>query len=369
MRQERWRIVERLLDQVQGPAGRLVLAVAPQPLDVVLYEMPVFARTQPLHNPLRGFIQEAVSLLGEPTASDIAKLLHLPPVVVELVLGNLQQIGSVTSDVAGRWSVPQGAPVFRASGEDPPIWRRTRQLLCYWPERNVMLPVLPRLRLLDLVKLGVHRLQGEVTDWYVRCAAWSRDEGTRRGLPATVQLLPLSQLSPAEMGASVAPAAVADSPISSEDVLVSRCQLDVIVLTWASQRCGVWEVASRIWSRPTPPDDSDGELFSPGEPVVGLSLPEHLLRGENRLDELGKLFDPQPERWRSLLSEQNKQFKLYRELDGDGPSVIVTKSDDSQQKVRWLGLFTHFAPDARLLCASAPATRSANDVRQSDERG
>src|SRR5713101_5806095 len=102
MRQERWRIVERLLDQVEGTTGRLVMAVAPDPLDVVLYETPVLARTQPPQNPLRAFVQEAVSLLGQPTAAEIAALLHLPAVVVELVLGNLHQVGGAASDVAGR---------------------------------------------------------------------------------------------------------------------------------------------------------------------------------------------------------------------------------------------------------------------------
>lgn len=368
MRQDRWRIVERLLDQIQGTAGRLVLAVAPQPLDIVLYEMPVLARRQPPQNPLRGFIQDAVSLLGEPTAAEIASLFHLPSTVVELVLGNLQQIGSVTSDVAGRWSVPKGAPIFKSGGGDPPIWRRTRHLLCYWPERDVMLPVLPRLRLRDLVELGVHTLQSEVKDWYARCVAWSGAEGTRRGLPDTIRLLPLADFTSAEKGTSGVPAVLADAPISGEEVLVSRCQLDVIALTWASPRCGVWEVVSRIWSRPTPSDESDGEPFSPSEPVLGLSLPEHLLGGGNRLNELGTLFDPQTDLWRSLLKEQDEQFRPHRDLDGDSPSVIVMHSDKAEEKLRWRGLATHLAPEARLLCSTLSAARPGAEDRREGKR-
>lgn len=368
MIQDRWQIVVRLLDQTQGTTGQLVLAVAPQPLSIVLYEMPVLAGIQPPHNPLRGFIQEAVSLLGKPTAADIASLFHLPSVVVELVLGNLQQIGSVSSDVAGRWSIPNGAPLFKSGGEDPHIWRRTRHLLCYWPERGVMLPVLPRLRLRDLVELGVHKLQGEVKDWYAKCVAWSESERTQLGLPATIKLLPLRDLASTELGTSAIPVAFADSPVSCEEVLVSRCQLDVIALTWASRRCGVWELESRIWSRPTPLEESDGEPFAPGEPVVGLSLPEHLLGGENRLDDLGSLFDPQPDLWRSLLVEQKEQFTPHRDLDGDSPSIIVVDSEESDEKQQWRLLSTHLAPEARLLCSAVSSARHGNEDRQPDDR-
>jgi len=277
MRQDRWRIVERLLVQLQATAGRLVLAVAPRPLEVVLYEVPVLARTQPPHNPLRGFVQEAIALLVEPTATDIAGFLRLPLVVVELVLGNLQQVGSLFCDSVGRLHVPKGAPNFSEGRDDPAIWRRTRHLLCYWPERETMLPVLPRLRLRDLVELGVHPLQGEVRDYYTQASAWSAAEGERRGLPSTIKLLPLTDIAGVASAGLARPAMHADSPVPSEDFLVSRCQLDVIALSWATPRRGGWELTSRLWCRPTPSEDSDGEPFAPGEPFVGLSLPGYLL--------------------------------------------------------------------------------------------
>ena len=75
-------------------------------------------------------------------------------------------------------------------------------------------------------------------------------------------------------------------------MLVSRCRLDVIALTWSSLRSGVWEVVSRLWSRPTPTEYADGGPFAPGEPLPGLSLPEQLLEGGTILDDLGKLFNP-----------------------------------------------------------------------------
>lgn len=350
MRQDRWRIVLRLLDQVQGTSGLLVMALAPRPLDVVLYEVPVLARTQPPRNPLRGFVQDAVALLGEPTASDIAGLLHLPQLVVDLVLGNLQQMGSLSVDSVGRWTVPKGAPVFRAGREAPPIWRRERHLLCYWFEEKVMLPVLPRLRLRDLVELGVHQFQGDVQEWYTRFAALSGAEAERRGLPAKVKLLPLSATPSVPAHGSVQAGIVADSPVPVEEVLVSRCKLDVIALSWATLRDGVWELSSRLWCRPTPPDDSDGEPFAPGEPFVGLSLPEYLLGGQRRLDRLAKLFDPKPDAWETLLSDQDAAVRCRREFDSNRRSLIVAGLPDNSDDGQWLGLPTVLAPEARLIC-------------------
>jgi len=358
MRNDRWRIVVRLLDQVQGTGVRLVLAVAPQPLDVVLYELPVLARTQPPHNPLRGFVQEAVALLGEPTAADVAGFLRLPQVVVDLVLGNLQQIGGLSTDTVGRWTIPKGAPYFRAGAEDPPLWRRTRHLLCFWPEQEIMLPVLPRLRLRDLVELGVHRVGDDVRGWYSRFAALAEAESERRGLPATLKLLPLfddPEVTPRPDQARMP----ADAPVSAEEVLVSRCQLDVIALCWTTRRCGVWELSSRLWCRPTPPEDSDGEPFAPGEPFVGLSLPELLLGGESCLDGLGTLFDPRPEAWRTLLENPDERGRLHRDLQSDNPTVIVVESDEGSESQRWIGLATTLASEARLICGQPSSPQFA----------
>lgn len=356
MRRERWKIVERLLEQVEGTAGRLVMAVAPDPLDVVLYEAPVLGRSQSPQNPLRGFVQEAVLLLEQPTAGEIAALLHLPSAVVELVLGNLQQVGGAVSDTAGRWTVRDESPRFGTGGSDPPIWRRTRRLLCYWPELQVLLPVLPRMRLRDLVELGVHKLQGEVAEWYDRIASWTAIEGLKRGRTDSICILPLAANSVMLPG-ELSPRQV--EPLSVKEVLVNRCQLDVIALAWASYRSGVWEVSSRLWSRPTPTQDAAGEPFAPGEPMVGLSLPERLLGG-SALGDLGKLFDPSPEAWRKLLDEQDGLSRLRRDLEGDFPAVIVAEQADPAEKRRWQGVYTQISREARLLCYLTPPPAGKN---------
>jgi hypothetical protein len=142
--------------------------------------------------------------------------------------------------------------------------------------------------------------------------------------------------------------------VSEEDVLVSRCRLDVVALTWSSFRSGVWEVVSRLWSRPTPAEDGEGVPFAPGEPLPGLSLPEQLLGGGSTLDDLGNLFNPRPEAWRKLLEEQDGQPRLRRVLDGDYPALIA--ADGQPRRGRWRGLFTRLACEARLLCYQAPPT-------------
>jgi hypothetical protein len=351
MRRERWRVVERLLDQVEGTTGRLVMAVAPEPLDVVLYETPVLVGSQPPHNPLRGFIQEGISLLEQPTSAEIADLLHLPNGVVELVLGNLRQIGGAVCDVAGRWGIPEGAPIFRAGGGDPAIWRRARRLLCYWPQRQVLLPVLPRLRLRDLVELGVHNLQGDVAEWYAQFQSWPIREGLRRGLPDSIRILPLVSSSAAGDGTNPAPAP--DAPVSREEILVSKCQLDVIALTWCSRRSGVWELVSRMWSRPTTAQESEGEPFSPGECLVGLTLPENLLGEGASLDALGQLFDSRPELWRNLLEEQEGLPSIRRDLENDGHALLLSTQQLPDERRRWRGLYTSLAREARLLCCTS----------------
>jgi hypothetical protein len=184
------------------------------------------------------------------------------------------------------------------------------------------------MRLRDLVELGVHKLQGEVAEWYCQLASWTPAEGLKRGRSAAVRVLPLRVSSmPAGEPSSLSP--LPDAPVAEDEILVSRCQLDVIALTWSSYSSGIWEVTSRLWSRPTPAKDAEGEPFAPGEPSIGLSLPERLLGGSS-LDDLGKLFDPSPEAWLKLLEDQDGLSRLRRDLEGDFPAVIVA--------VRWTPL-------------------------------
>jgi len=350
MQFKRWKIVERLLEQVEGTAGRLVMAVAPDPLDVVLYEAPVLGRSQSPQNPLRGFVQEAVLLLEQPTAAEIAAFLHLPSAVVEPVLGHLQRVGGAVSDNAGRWSVPGHASRFGTGGSDPPIWRRTRRLFCYSPELQVLLPVLPRLRLRDLVELDVHKLQSEVAEWYDQVASWTAIEGLKRGRPDSICILPLAGNAVVLPG-SLSPTPV--EPLALQEVLVHRCRLDVIALTWVSYHSGIWEVTSRLWSRPTPNHDAAGEPFSPGAPMLGLSLPESLLGG-SALNDLAKLFDSNSEEWRELILDQSKHSSLRRDLETDSHASILSEQVDYAGRQQWQGVLTTLSREARLLCYTIP---------------
>ncbi|MCS7020426.1 MAG: hypothetical protein NZU63_01205 [Gemmataceae bacterium] len=324
------------------------MAIVPKPLEVVLYEAPVWSKGQPPRNPLRGFIQQAVTLLEQPTATAIAQFLRLPVGVVELVLGNLQQVGGVTCDPAGRWSVPPGAPRFESSHDQPAMQRRTRRLLCYWPEADMLLPVLPRLRLRDLVELGVHKLHDELVDYYKRIASWSEAEGIRRGKSATVQLLPLTDAyKPIDGSAGYS----ASDYVTIDDVFVSRCQLDVIAICWATYSLGVWEIGCRLWSRPTSTTEGRGTPFAPGEYFrYGMPLVEKLLGDDILLTHLGKLFDPHSEDWRELLDQQKTPPGLQRLLSTKAQALIVLDQVDAEHGSQWLDLDTPFARNARLLC-------------------
>lgn len=359
MRPARWKLVERMLSRSDSQTGQLVLAVAPPPLDVLLYETPVLLGTQPPHNPLRGFIQEAVSLLGSPTGADVSRFLQLPSGVVEVVLGNLRQLGGLNCDDAGRWSVPDGAPQFRSDRPAPLSWRRTRRLLCFWPAGGRMLPLLPRMRLRDLVRLDAHNLRGAASDWYRVMQAWAGSDAVDRGKPTSLQLLPLNDGPPTQRGDAP------DRPLNPEDVLVCRCLLDVIALTWAVRRDGVWEIRSRLWSRPTPDREEEGEPLAAAESWTGVSLPEQLLGTDRRLDRLASLFDPKRENWAHLIGRGEGAAPTRRDLSGSGPAILIQdgRAGDGQGS-HWLGLHTTLGPDARLLCF-VPGLKS----RAQDEPG
>jgi len=182
----------------------------------------------------------------------------------------------------------------------------------------------------------------------------SDSEGLKRGRSKTIRVLPLRAPPVPPVTESFTTSALPDAAVSEEEILVSRCRLDVIALTWSSFHSGVWEVVSRLWSRPTPTVDTDGEPFAPGEPLPGLSLPDQLLGCGSTLDDLGKLYDPSPDAWRELLGEQEQLPGLRRDLDSDFPALIVAEQTDSGENRRWQGLYTRLARKARLLCYLMP---------------
>ncbi|WP_228498879.1 hypothetical protein [Thermogemmata fonticola] len=213
------------------------------------------------------------------------------------------------------------------------------------------------MRLRDLVELDIHKLQGELAERYQEIASWSEVEGLKRGCPATVRILPLRDEQPPPANNTTKSSTSPDAPVAKEEVLVTRCRLDVIALVWASLRSGVWEITSRLWSRPVPPENSDGVPFAPGEPFPGLALLEQLLVGgskkpsvsELKLDDLAKLFSPNPEAWRALLDEQDLASQLRRDLDGESPALLVAEQSQAAESRRWIGLPTRLSQQARLI--------------------
>jgi hypothetical protein len=105
-----------------------------------------------------------------------------------------------------------------------------------------------------------------------------------------------------------------------------------------------------MWSWPTPAQESEGEPFFPAESLVGPSLPENLLGGGASLDSLGQLFNSRPELWRNLMEEQEGLPFIRRDLDNDGPALLLSTPQLSDERRRWKGLYTSLAREARLLC-------------------
>jgi hypothetical protein len=318
MNQRQWKDLLTILKQGDTRPGRVVLAVVRSRLDVVLFELPVLDGTPPPHNPLCGFVQDAVRVLTRPTSREIADLLRLPSEVVRSVLGTLRQAGGARCDAAGRWHVPAGATAFGTDENSPPAPRRVRRLLCYWPGGGVVLPARPRLRTRDLMELDAHADQSELKGWYAGCVEWQATERQARGTTA-IRLLPLADQAPADDEA--------DGPVTPDEVLTLRCQLEVIAIAWAARRGCVWEVTSRLWCRPVA-DGSPAGSLSAGEEFTGLTVLERLMGPEVRLDALGTLFDDHPERWRALFLHPEKTHRLRRRLDADAPAFLTTDAGD-----------------------------------------
>ena len=356
MSKGRWDVVKELLKNWREPGARMVLAVAPEPLVVALYETMVLAENRPQLAPLRGFVQESIRLLGAPTAAEIARLLHLPLTVAEVALGNLARLGGVAFDPAGRCVIPAGAPDFTTQRPDTGIWIRRKETLYYWPKHGAFLPLIPQMRPSDFVKLNVHNMRGKFTDWYVRCAALEGAEKSAAGLPDSVELLPLEASLP--VFGDKSPRA----PVSPDEIKVTMCEFDVIALTWASPRDGGWELTSRFWCRPASAA-IDGAEFTPGPLVGGMRLPSYLAGGRGRLNQLAELFDPHSESWRKLLGGKDEQVQPT--LEGRHPSLLTPDKADNRpsakpatrragsknRKWRWETLDSTLGEEVRLLCA------------------
>jgi hypothetical protein len=325
------RAVLGIVRSVRAGPGRLFLCCVREGLDVILFDAQVLVRARSPLDQLREYVRRAIGLLGDTSAASVAELLRLPARVVEMVLQDIETTGGATSDSVGRWSVANTAGPGRLA--DPGVGHCRRRLLGYWPATGALLPVLPSmLRQRDLVRLRVHVAEGEVRETYEQIRKWEGPEAVRRGKPEWLTLLPAGPTSElpgpvppdrvipnpagqAETGSSatVGPARVVSPPPTgpppTDSVLVTRCQLDVVALSWAECVGGVWVVKSRLWARPVAPDAGNShERFAPGEPFDGLTVLGYLLEHEqptacNAVSRLAAVFDFNREDWRAHLGD------------------------------------------------------------------
>jgi hypothetical protein len=346
--EKRLRTLQGIIRSARATPGRLFLCCVREGLEATLFDAPVMVRSRSPLDELRGFVQRAITVLREPSAGALAELLRLPTRVVAMVLQDLETTGGASADAAGRWCVPDGVTAGAVS--DEAVEHRRRRLLCYWPTAGVLLPVLPSLlRQRDLVRLGAHRLEGEVQDTYELIRSWTGAEAARRGKPDWLTLLPAPRATPTPVGTA--------SPLSAESVLVTRCQLDVVALSWAECVGGIWELRSRLWARPAMPGkEKDTGRFAPGEPFEGLAVLEQLLEcdvpeARDTLARLALIFDPTREDWRGLLVGGSGVQRQFSGAEG----ALFVQVAEGEREPDWLFLQTKLGGHLTFLCRALPS--------------
>ena len=318
------------------PGHRPLLVVHRPDLDVILFDIPLRENTQPREHQLFGFIQRGIEMLGAARADDLVALLHLPNRTVESLLIRLKQMGAVDVEPSGEWRVPKTAVRFSSHGNSVSSSRQTRKLVCYWPEVDRLLPVLPRVRQSDFVRFEAHKDQQIIRDSYENIRRWPIAEAYRRGRPATWELFdaPSRFVLLDQTNASQSKGDVEES---RQLFLAWSCRLEVIgivALRYSHEGLlpGLWEVDMRMWSEPV---GSIPGSFLPGpfgESVpTGLSLLRDLLPqslSESVISSLEHLLNDKSQSeisWQWLISNpedikpdfETKSGPLFRATSGN----------------------------------------------------
>ena len=323
--------------------GRLLLCCVREEVEVTLFEAPVMIRSRSPLDQLRGFVQRTIAAFEMPRRPVLAHFLHLPERVVKLVLDDLEATGAAVSDSAGCWSVPEGAPRLGSAGAPGAVEELRRRLLCYWRSADVLLPVLPSvLRQRDLVRLDIHPMREEIRDAYERIRAWDGEEAAQHGKPDWLTILPQPEDQPTPNSIASADSGPFPGPRLGE-ILASRCRLDLIVLSWAVRNGVVWEIHSRVWSRPRFPDgEGAAARFASGEMFDGLAVLEKVLLqdrpdadAEGSIKRLSSVFDSRREAWRDLFARESDGSRVDRNLYGEPEDCAFLNPDAGEGSPPW----------------------------------
>jgi hypothetical protein len=88
--------------------------------------------------------------------------------------------------------------------------------------------------------------------------------------------------------------------------------------------------------------------------------------GESKLDDLAKLFSPNPEAWRALLDKQDLASQLRRDLDSESPALLVAEQSEGAESRRWIGLKTSLGSNVRLICWTATQLPSKDSTLKTE---
>ena len=349
MSDDRWKFAESIVSAFCRDIQGLFFVIYPQPIEVILFESPVMVESRPPLFRIMRLVYEAVRVLNDPSIEQLARFLRLPPLAVELILGRMRRIRLVEVDAAGRWSLAGRW----SHGTEEFVWRRRcHRLVCYWPKEQLLLPVESRVRLRDLVYLETHRMGADLQEVYQRLVRQSHEnpfvlaDGERLWLlpvqdmhdvpdhsdsfsPALRDFSETSFLSPSfgpsQGSQSLAPA--------SSGVLTAQAKLDVMLVSWVVREGGLWVLRWRVWSRLLAPDELRSQAsFAPGPVGEGLRIPVKLA-GQS-LNDLRLFFDPDSDRWRSLIApSEGCAFGVRRTLHREAKTLLeITFSSSEADK-------------------------------------
>lgn len=357
--------MDAILSSLRRGLTRLFLVIFPEPIQVTFFEGPALIKGNVRKAALFNFFHQLLEIRPGLTPEQISAIMSLPRPAVQTVLAAMSRLRIVYSDATRRYFC-RGP--FQVEVDQLTVEKRGRVLLCYWPEKQTLLPVEPRLRLRDFVHLDIHRLGADLRQVYEELVAQSQKrplvlstgeqvrlvspvgEATT-GVGSDAQGANLSQLS--RDWSEMAHPAKALRLAEFDDVLVTCYWLDVLALGWLRQRDRVWTPVWRLYSRPLKgPEEKSKGPFAPGPVGEGLTVLEQLAGASLR--SLSKFFTADPNCWRELIADNvrssvdNVTFDLREERE-----ALLRKEGGEASEKSMFTLETNLSPSVRLIVATS----------------
>ncbi|MDW8077754.1 MAG: hypothetical protein RMJ16_02590 [Thermoguttaceae bacterium] len=374
---DRWKFAAKIIRSLCHGQRGVFLLVYPEPIEVLFLEAPALVETSNRQNRVLQFLYRILELRSGTSVEDLAEGLALPVVAVQACLSRMRLLGLVSQDAAGRWQV---CGTWSPSLETMQVARLSRVLLCYWLEKQKLLPAEPRLRLRDLISLEIHAMQQDLRPVYDKLVEMTTKAPIELSDGSRVRLLTPSgrrDTALADVSGS-ANSVQAHFPFETnpeapgilkpyQEVLVTRCQIDVLAVSWLTGKQGSWYFQSRLWSRPVGHTEISRMPFAPGSVIEGVRLLEEV--AGTSLAPLREFFYPGADSWQSLVDRQScPELKdLRRTLHPEAPALLeVTLS--SEARLEYFLLPTTISPSVRLVGWNPGASLMASRIQPEKAR-